>query len=185
MIFNEHYRLQGKHAFLSASKYHWVNYDREKLSSSYLKFLATEEGTRKHELAKMLIEMKERLPKSKKTLPMFVNDAIGFHMTPEQPLYYSDNAFGTCDAISFRKNVLRIHDLKTGESPTSPTQLMVYAAYFCLEYGVKPEDIDICLRIYQHDDFFETHPEPEKIREIMDKTVEYDKLIDKIKVEGD
>lgn len=185
MIFNDHYRLQGKHAFLSASKYHWVNYDREKLSASYRKFLAIEEGTKKHELAKMLIDMKERMPKSKRTLPMFVNDAIGFRMIPEQTLYYSDNAFGTCDAISFRKNVLRIHDLKTGETPASPTQLMVYAAYFCLEYGVKPESIDICLRIYQQDQIFETIPDSSVIREIMEKTVEYDKLINQLKAEGE
>ncbi len=185
MNFNEHYRLEGKHAFLSASKYHWVNYDKEKLESAYIKHLATMEGTRKHELAKMLIEQKEHLPKSKRTLCMFVNDAIGFRMIPEQVLYYSDNAFGTADAISFRKNVLRIHDLKTGESPTSHTQLLVYAAYFCLEYSVKPEEIDIELRIYQHDSIDILRPEPKQVRDIMQKTIEADKLIEKIKAEGD
>ncbi len=185
MNFNEHYRLEGKHAFLSASKYHWVNYDDEKIGSAYLKHLATEEGTKKHELARMLIEMNEHLPKSKKTLCMFVNDAIGYRMKPEQVLYYSDNAFGTADAISFRKNLLRIHDLKTGESPTSHTQLLVYAAYFCLEYAVNPEDIEIELRIYQHDSIDILRPEAKQVRDIMKKTVEADKIIEKIKAEGD
>ena len=31
MIFNEHSRLKGQHAFLSASNYHWRNYDVDKL----------------------------------------------------------------------------------------------------------------------------------------------------------
>ena len=35
MKFNDHSRLEGAHAFLSASKYHWVNYDDAKLIESY------------------------------------------------------------------------------------------------------------------------------------------------------
>ena len=31
MIWNEHYDLHGKHAFLSGSNYHWISYDVEKL----------------------------------------------------------------------------------------------------------------------------------------------------------
>ena len=27
MIFNKHSALEGQHAFLGASKYHWINYD--------------------------------------------------------------------------------------------------------------------------------------------------------------
>ena len=30
MTFNKHYDLMGKHAFLGASKYHWINYDEDK-----------------------------------------------------------------------------------------------------------------------------------------------------------
>ena len=40
MVFNKHSDLEGSHAFLSASKYHWINYDEEKLAQSYLNFLA-------------------------------------------------------------------------------------------------------------------------------------------------
>ena len=30
VIFNDHSRLAGQHAFLGASKYHWINYDEKK-----------------------------------------------------------------------------------------------------------------------------------------------------------
>ena len=86
---------------------------------------------------------------------MYVNDAIGYRMTPEQPLYYSDNCFGTADAIQFKNNVLRIHDYKSGIIPAKMEQLKIYAALFCLEYKVKPGAIRIELRIYQNDDVVE------------------------------
>ena len=31
MNWNNHSSLKDQHAFLSASKYHWVNYDNEKI----------------------------------------------------------------------------------------------------------------------------------------------------------
>jgi hypothetical protein len=37
---------------------------------------------------------------------MYVNDAIGYQMTPEQPIYYSENCVGTADAISFKNDFL-------------------------------------------------------------------------------
>ena len=131
MNFNRHSHLEGQHAFLSASKYHWINYDEEKLISTFIKFQAIQKGTELHELASNLIRLGVKLPKSNKTLNLYVNDAIGFKMEPEQVLYYSDNCFGTADTISFRKDMLRIHDLKSGESPASIKQLMVYNALFC------------------------------------------------------
>lgn len=184
MNFNKHYNLEGRHAFLGASKYNWINYDPEKLDATYLKALATERGTRLHELAAELIELGVKLPKSPKTLNMYVNDAIGYRMTPEQILYYSDNCFGTTDAISFKKNVLRIHDLKTGETKTHIEQLEIYAALFCLEYGVSPDEIQIELRIYQNDQVFVENPDPEIIFRIMDTIVEFDKRIERLKMEG-
>lgn len=182
MNFNVHSRLEGQHAFLSASKYHWINYDDEKLASSYTKFLATQRGTRLHEFACEAINLGIKLPKTKKTLNLYVNDAIGYKMTPEQTLYYSDNCFGTADAISFRQNILRIHDLKTGISPTSVRQLEIYAALFCLEYNVKPLDIDIELRLYQSDEVNIYIPLPDDIVYIMDKIIMFDKQIDKMKI---
>lgn len=140
-------------------------------------------GTALHELAAKLIELGQKLPKSKKTLNMYVNDAIGFKMKPEQVLYYSNNCFGTADAISFRNNILRIHDLKTGFTPAHMEQLLIYAALFCLEYKVKPSEIQFELRIYQNDEIAIMNPTAEDIVPIIDKIITFDKVIEKIKRE--
>lgn len=183
MNFNVHSNLEGKHAFLSASKYHWINYTEDKLMDAYSKYYATLRGTELHELAKNLIKLKVKLPKSKKTLNAYVNDAIGFRMTPEQTLYYSDNCFGTADAISFNNNFLRIHDLKTGSSPTSIHQLEIYAALFCLEYRKNPKDLSIELRIYQNDEILVSEDSAENIEHIMDKIIMFDQRLEKFKSE--
>lgn len=184
MNFHNHSNLEGQHAFLGASKYHWINYDDEKLIAAYKKHKATLQGTILHDLASRLITLGVRLPKSNKTLNMYVNDAIGFKMQPEQILYYSENCFGTADAISFKKDTLRIHDLKTGEVPAHIEQLEVYAALFCLEYGYKPSEINIELRIYQNDQIIYYTPEVDEILPIMDKIVTFDRYIDQIKEES-
>ena len=114
---------------------------------------------------------------------MYVNDAIGYKMTPEQPLYYSENCFGTADAICFRNDLLRIHDLKTGVTPAHIEQLRIYAALFCLEYKIKPGNIDIELRLYQSDDIITENPTAEIILPIMDKIISFDKVINKIRAE--
>lgn len=185
MEFNKHKNLEGCHAFLGASKYHWINYDPEKVAASYRNYLATLKGTELHDFAARCIKLGQKLPKSKKTLNMYVNDAIGYRMTPEQVLYYSDNCFGTADSISFKDGLLRIHDLKTGVTPAHMEQLEIYAALFCLEYKIKPADIDIELRIYQSDDIMIFNPTVEDIVPIMDKIITSDKIISKIKAEED
>lgn len=185
MKFNNHKNLEGCHAFLGASKYHWINYNPDKVAASYRSYLATLKGTELHEFAAKCIQLGQKLPKSKKTLNMYVNDAIGYRMTPEQVLYYSDNCFGTADSISFKDNLLRIHDLKTGVTPAHMEQLEIYAALFCLEYKIKPADIDIELRIYQSDDILVFNPTVEDIVPIMDKIITSDKIISKIKDEED
>ena len=181
MKFNNHSNLEGLHAFLGASKYHWVNYDEEKLASTYMKYLATLRGTTLHDFAAQCIRLGQKLPKSKKTLNMYVNDAIGFNMRPEQVLYYSDNCFGTADSIAFRNNLLRIHDLKTGVGTEHMEQLEVYAALFCLEYVKDPSKIDMELRIYQNNNIAVLNPDPTKINLIMDKIITFDKVINRIK----
>lgn len=183
MHFIKHSDLEGQHAFLGASKYHWINYSDEKIAESYSKYLATLKGTELHEFAANAIRLGIKLPKSKKTLNMYVNDAIGFNMTPEQPLYYSDNCFGTADSICFRDNLLRIHDLKTGATPTHMEQLMIYTALFCLEYKMKPGNIGIELRIYQNDEILYHQPTAEDIAPIIDKIITFDKIISKLKIE--
>lgn len=180
MIFNDHWALDGRHAFLSPSQYHWVNYDEEKLKSRYASFRAKERGTELHALAEQCIKLGVKLARSHATLNSFVNDAIGYKMTPEQPLYYSDNCFGTADAISFRKNLLRIHDLKTGDVSANMMQLRVYAALFCLEYRYNPEDIQIELRIYQSGEIIIEEPDPQVISDIMDKIIRYDTILNEL-----
>lgn len=185
MHFNNHSNLEGAHAFLGASKYHWINYDEEKVAESYSKHLATLKGTELHEFAASCIRLGQKLPKSRKTLNSYVNDAIGFHMTPEQVLFYSENCFGTADAITFKNNLLRIHDLKTGQVPAHMEQLEIYAALFCLEYKFKPADIEMELRIYQSDDILVFNPTVEHIAPIMDKIITFDKVIDRIRDQED
>ena len=42
MNFNNHSNLEGQHAFLGASKYHWINYGEDKVAEAYRNFLATQ-----------------------------------------------------------------------------------------------------------------------------------------------
>jgi hypothetical protein len=181
MNFNEHWNLEGRHSFLSPSQYHWVNYTTDKLIERYFNAEAVKRGTALHEYASMAIKLERKQPRNKDTVNMFVNDALGYMMVSEQPLYYSENCFGTADAISFDKNVLRIHDLKTGVTEASMLQLEVYAAIFCLEYEVDPKDITIELRIYQRNEKRIEIADHEDIREIMRKIVEFDKTIESVK----
>lgn len=181
MIFNRHSELQGKHAFLSPSNYSWINYSDVKLEARFFSVMAAQRGTDIHALAHEAIRLGIKLSKSNQALSTYVNDAIGYKMSCEQALYYSENCFGHPDTISFRRNKLRIHDLKTGIIATSEKQLEIYAALFCLEYGISPFDIEIELRIYQRDEIRIFEPTPELIQEIMDKIVNFDMRIQAIK----
>lgn len=183
MNFNNHSSYEGKHAFLGASTYHWINYDENKLIDTYTRRLAAQRGTELHEFAAQCIRLGQKLPRSHKTLNMYVNDAIGYKMKPEQILYYSDNCFGTADAIVFRNKLLRIHDYKSGVTPANMNQLLVYTAIFCLEYKYKPSEIDVELRIYQGDEILYHKPTVEDILPIIDKIITFDKIINKIKTE--
>lgn len=206
MIFNKHLDLEEAHAILSPSSYHWLNYDNEDaFFDRYRAIFAQAIGTSLHSLSKDLINHRIRLNKGDKkillvhllgdgipkavidldiwypTIMNYVNDAIGFRMTPEVPLVYSENAFGTTDAISFRDDILRIHDLKTGVTPAKMDQLMLYAAYFCLEYKINPKDIQTKLRIYQSGQALTFDPEWEDISEVIDKVIRADKVIQKFR----
>lgn len=183
MNFINHSNLEGLHAVFSPSQCSWLRYDDEKAIEVYSNKKAAELGTRLHEWAKTTIDLKLKQPRSKKTIYMYVNDAIGFKMDTEVVLYYSDRFFGTADAICFRDNILRIHDLKTGKTAVHIEQLEIYAALFCLEYKVKPSDIGIELRIYQNNEVLYHNPEPEEIKDIMDKIVYLDKILEKYEKE--
>ncbi len=177
MIFNRHSDLEGRHALLSASKSSWVNYDDDEAAEFAAKSMAAARGSKMHDLARKLIELRVPLPNTGQTLNMYVNDAIGFRMAPEVVLFYSYNAFGTADAISFRDRLLRIFDLKTGVNATQARQLEVYAALFCLEYKVRPGDIGYDLRIYQNDDVIEFDTDPDRILHLMERIVALDKIL--------
>ena len=181
MRFNQHKNLEGQHAFLSASRHGWIYYDDAKLEAVYANWLSAQKGTELHELAAKLINLGVKLPDTNSTLSLYVNDGIGFRMNTEVCLFYSYNAFGTADAISFKNNLLRIHDLKNGRTPASISQLEIYAALFCLEYNCNPREIDIELRLYQLDEVLVENPDPEDILYIMDKIIMFDKRINEIK----
>lgn len=189
MHFNNHSRLEGLHAPFSPSQPSWLRYNDAKVIDFYENKKAADMGTRLHQWAKETIDLGIKQPRSKKTLCAYINDAIGYKMSTEVVLYYSDRFFGTADAISFRKGpegryILRIHDLKTGKTKVKMEQLMIYAAIFCLEYKFKPHDIDIELRIYQNDQIIFHIPEPEEIVSIMDIIVHKDKILDKVDKEA-
>ena len=209
MSFNRHSELEGKHALLSPSKYHWLNYNEDDLMAAYRSSYAQAIGTSLHELAASLINERIKMNRSDKHLVLhhllsagiprgvidldryftnltaYVNDAIGFRMKPEVSLAYSEFCFGTADAICFRNNVLRVHDLKTGVKSAHMEQLLVYAALYCLEYRVKPRDIEIELRIYQNDEVVFDRPTAADIAPVMDGIVTRNKLLSRIREEED
>ena len=207
MIFEKHSNLQGKHAFLAPSQPHWLRYNEEQLYQKYASTFAQSMGTSLHELAATLISNNLKLKKGDKLTVMshllsdgipkdvidmeriysnfmtYVNDAIGFKLIPEQVLYYSDYCFGTADAISFRNNFLRIHDYKSGTIPAKMEQLLVYAALFCLEYKVKPGEIETELRIYQNDEVIFHNPTAEEILPVMDAIIQHSKALERMNEE--
>ena len=183
MIFTKHSNLEGLHAPFGASQSAWLRYDDEKILTSYRNMKAKEMGTRLHAWAKETIDLGIKQPRSKKTIYAYVNDAIGYKMDTEVVLFYSPRFFGTADAICFRNGTLRIHDLKTGVTKVHMEQLMIYAALFCLEYKIKPTDIEIELRIYQSDEVLYHNPTAESILSIMDRIVYLDKMLERLDCE--
>ena len=171
MNFNKHLELRDKHAILSPSKPYWLNYDRDKTYNYIRSQMAAARGTKLHALAASLIEEGLKLRGSTQTLTAYVNDAIGYGMTPEVGLKFSDNCFGHADAIDFSRGLLRIHDLKTGTGVVHMEQLEIYAALFLLEYervlGVSPLNTKVNLRIYQNDDIQEYSPDKDRLEEII------------------
>lgn len=181
MDFNSHSDISGKHAFLSPSSPHWLNYDEQKLEARFYSYSASVRGTDLHLLAHEAIRLGVLLDPSHGAMAAYVNDALAYRMTCEVPLYYSDNAYGHADTLSFWDYFLRIHDLKTGITPSKPTQLEVYGALFCLEYGFSPFDIQIETRIYQGDEATVFEPPAERIQGIMDTIVRQDRKIQELK----
>lgn len=217
MIFNDHSNLRGKHAPFSPSQYSWLGDSEEDSIRRYVNSYASQVGTILHALAKDYIDYGYKMTKfDKKQIPLalltagiplfvvdripiddifetvmiYVNDAVGFHMSAEVPLYYSDVVFGTTDAIFFdeRDKVLRIHDLKTGSGPVKIDQLIIYDALFCLEYGpmlrFRPEELTSELRIYQNGEYIFHCPNPDDIIMTMEQIKQIDNVITNAKRKG-
>jgi len=182
--FRKHSHLEGHHAFLSPSQYHWINYDEEKLRFRYKTLRAAIEGIEQHRYAAICIEEGVFQDNEKSTVGLYINQSIKFKMSAEVVLFYSPNAYGTVDAIAYRHRRLRISDLKTGVSRVSVHQLNVYGALFCLEYEIDPFSMrGIELRIYQDAKVQLYDGDPYFIKEIMDKIVRFDKIIDQLREE--
>lgn len=201
MIWHDHSKLAGTHAFLSASQSSWRNKNAEELIDAKKNSFSQQIGTLLHAYAADCIKYKEKLRKSdergvkfdlmRKGIPeyaidmhriyptfmSYVNDAVGYGLNPEMVLYYSNECYGTADAIDMDGKLLRIHDLKTGVKPAKMDQLMIYAGLFFLEYGVNPGAIQTELRIYQMDEVLVYEPDVDELREVMDDIVEKDRII--------
>lgn len=174
---------KDSHAFLSPSKYAWLNYDETKMLEVFNNFEASRRGTELHEWAAKTIKLGIKQQNSKKTICAYVNDAIRYGMETERLLYFSPYCFGTADAIVWneKQRILRIHDLKTGITPAHMEQLVIYAALFCLQYKDQIPPVGsfgIELRIYQMDNVIIHQPEPEEISMVMAKIVAATKLLD-------
>lgn len=212
MQFIPHRNLEGRHAIFSASSWYWLNDEPDDLVNRLCSQYATTIGTILHNVAYKHIKYRIKLHKYDKNnvvlelltsgvpaivvdtidfesmfdnLMSYVNDCIGFRMEPEVVLAYSDNFFGTTDAIVFleKERFLRIHDYKSGVTPASMNQLKIYTALFCLEYGFKPGDITTELRIYQSNEVIISNPETDEITPIIDKIVTTDKFLTRINEE--
>jgi hypothetical protein len=168
-------KLVGAHAFLSPSGYHWLNYDDDKLRHSFFQKKQAALGDKLHAFAQQAIELGVKLPDTGATLNMYINDAIGFRMSAEIPLFYSVDCFGTTDSIGIREEkgvmTLRISDLKTGLIAASMNQLLIYCGIFFFEYGslFEPDKVHVILRIYQNDEVIEHIPDVPEILWVMDR----------------
>lgn len=192
--FRKHPKLEGTHAILSPSNYHWLSDDEEKLRKRLKNARAAARGDSLHALAAHAISEGVRLFPDGSTLSLYVNDAIDFGMLPERTLFYSLDAFGHTDAIGFEEydtpegnilGFLRIHDLKTGVSPASMKQLYVYCAFFCLEYEFMPYEIEGELRLYQNDAIEYTPIDRIILTQVISTILAHQRVVDEYKMEDE
>lgn len=208
MKWKEYSLPEGSHALFGGSNYHWIHYTSEDFVNKYRSSIAAKIGTAIHDAAQTLIEGRIKIsendwnlvrfvleengfPRNIDCVPIltnlipYVNDAIAYGMDTEILLYFSENFYGTADAISFdeKKKFLRIHDLKTGLVPGHMEQLLIYMALFCLSYKYQPYDIKAELRIYQGGEILYFKPELEDVVPIVDQIVTGNKLITELRAE--
>lgn len=151
----------------------------------YMKYTLANQSRELTDYGRILLEHLNYIPNEVfETVKYYINDGIGYKMVVEQPLVYSSNVFGTADSIIFKDNLLRIHDLKTGDHEAKMEQLDTYAALFCLEYDIKPSDIEYELRIYQTGDMIIHKPTVEDILPIIDSILTIEKIAYSIEKEN-
>ena len=151
----------------------------------YTKYTFLSEDLTLGEYGRKLLIYLKFIPKEVfETTICYINDGIRFGMITEQGLKYSEFVYGHADTISFKNNILRIHDLKTGANPAHMEQLKVYAALFCLEYVIKPSTIKIELTLYQWDEIVQEEPTLEEIVEIMDRIITSTKIAQDVEKES-
>jgi hypothetical protein len=175
--FRKHSDLEGTHARFSASKYHWINWPDDKLDHALDFHDAAAKGTRLHEIArraindgiKLSMDPEHMTEPYQATLARYVNDCVDAGMQAEVLLKFSENFYGTADAIGYKPGLLEINDLKTGVNKVSPKQLYVYAAYFFLEYEIPPYQNRVILRIYQNGEVFTFEAEIEYVLHVMSR----------------
>ena len=206
MIWKDYSKLKGTHAFCGASKKSWRDWNVDKLIISKQNSYAQEIGTLLHSYAEKNIKAHFRVYKADKrsvlryltvehnipstvvdidrlfpNLMNYINDSIGYRMDPEVVLYYSPDFYGTADAIYWndKTKVLRISDLKTGVTPVDFKQLENYAAFFCLDYKVKPKDIETMeFRIYQENEVMFAAPDPaEVLQPVIEQIIFFNKAL--------
>lgn len=186
--FNDHQKLEGTHAYLSASKHSWLNYDDDRLEQVYQNQLMKIRGTQMHAFAQMANRLGLSMPQSHQTIYSFINDGLAYDMQSEVLLYYSPRCYGTADLIGYeeKKRLLRIFDLKTGNiEVTDYGQLHIYAALFCLEYSKNPRHLTFDLRYYQNDEIrIEEDTDPEEIQAIMNKIMHFDDKLSNMEAEA-
>lgn len=212
MNFKKHLELNGRHAILSPSSWRWLNDDEESFTKRICSQYLADIGTILHDIARKHIKHRIKLNKYDKknvmielvergipafvvdiinldamydNLMRYVNDSVAFKMTPEVVLYFSNDCFGTADAINYNEEThfLRIHDLKTGTTPAHMEQLIIYVALFCLEYGIKPSSIYVELRIYQGDDPWICEPPTEQITAAIETIIARNNFMNKMREE--
>lgn len=195
MSWTKHSDWRGKHAIFSPSQPYWLKYDSEGIKKKCAVHYATEIGTAVHDLASWLIDERQRISEDDHLLVFkalrdvgiprsvintenilhnlvpYVSDAVMYEMETEVPLVYSKFIFGTADAVSFKRKLLRIHDLKTGVGAPHREQLETYAALFCFENNQKPETLKYELRLYQNGEQDIWKPDPLTIRSIYDRII--------------
>lgn len=211
MNYTRHSELEGKHAFLGASKSGWLRKSPDELFRAYARTYITTIGTAIHDIARKHIKHSFPVTLDDKNsvllslvedykIPLqiidaavdfasvfdnfmiYVNDCIDYDMVPEQILYYSYNCFATTDAINrlddiMENSIVRVSDLKTGTTPVHKEQIFVYMSLVCLEYNLRPGELEFVGKIFQNGEIQEYNPTGVEIAEIMDTIVMADNII--------